>query len=184
MNRHIETILSELERAFTGVAEEAIQNLVKTILEAEHVFLCGVGRVLLSLQAFEKRLNHLGVMAWHVGEVNEPALTTNDLLILGSGSGESLFPVSVAQKAKGIGAKIAYIGSNPASTIASLADVYVSIPAPTKLHLEGEIQSRQIMSSLFEQCLYLLGDAVSMEIARRKGISDINELWRHHANLE
>jgi hypothetical protein len=39
------------------------------------------------------------------------------------------------------------------------------------------------MTTLFDQSLYLLGDAICMVIARRKGLSD-GELWMHHANLE
>ena len=40
------------------------------------------------------------------------------------------------------------------------------------------------MTSLFEQALYVFGDAVALAIRQRKGISDLAALWERHANLE
>jgi len=176
-------IMSEVETALSQVDEDQVAALAEMITGSEKVFLVGVGRVLLSLQAFAKRLNHLGIPAFFVGEINEPALTPKDLLIVGSGSGESLFPVAIAKKAKGLGAKVVHIGSNPQSAMAPVADLLVRIPVQTKLGLPDELQSKQIMSSLFEQSLLLLGDAVALMIASEKNL-DIKALWRHHANLE
>ncbi|MEG1516454.1 MAG: SIS domain-containing protein, partial [Clostridia bacterium] len=165
-----ELILGEVAHALGMVAEAEVQALVEAIIQAKKVFVIGVGRVLLSLQAFEKRLNHMGICAYFVGEINEPAITPEDMLIVGSGSGESLFPAAIAEKARKLGAKVAYIGSNRASTVARIADVVVRIPVSTKLKLPDELQSEQIMSSLFEQSLYILLDAVTLVIARERDI--------------
>ena len=177
-------ILGEIDQVLARVDPMQVDRLVDAILAAEKVFAVGVGRVLLSLQAIVKRLNHLGVPAWFVGEINEPAISRQDLLIIASGSGETVVPVAIAQVAKRHGAKIAHIGSNTNSSLASLTDLFVRIPVRTKLDLPDEIFSRQIMSSLFEQALLVLGDAVSLSIAERKDIGNIGSLWRHHANLE
>ena len=99
-------------------------------------------------------------------------------------SGESVVPVAVARVARSRGVKVAHIGSNPSSSLAPLTDIFVRIPAPTRLGLPGETGSAQIMTSLFEQALFLLGDAVAMEISRRKGAGDMKSLWERHANLE
>jgi 6-phospho-3-hexuloisomerase len=63
-------ILAELEQALRAVDESQVERLVAAILQAEKVFAVGLGRVLLSMQAMVKRLNHLGVRAWCVGEIN------------------------------------------------------------------------------------------------------------------
>ena len=47
-----------------------------------------------------KRFAHLGIKAHCVGEINEPAIKKDDLLIVGSGSGGSLFPLGIAKKAR------------------------------------------------------------------------------------
>lgn len=176
-------ILDELTRSLNAVSPAQTDVLIDEILSAHKVFVVGVGRVMLMLQAFAKRLNHIGVEAFFVGEINEPAITKDDLLILGSGSGESAFPSAICKVAQKYHPRIAYIGSNLNSTIAVASDIVVRIPCRTKLNLPDEIPSVQPMSSLFEQSLLLYLDTVSMMIVRRKGIV-ISELWHKHANLE
>ena len=176
-------VVEENLQALSRVDERAADQLVQEILQAEKVFFAGVGRVLLSLQAITKRLAHLGINTHYVGEITEPAITKNDLLIVGSGSGESVFPVSIAKKAKEIGARIVHIGSNPNSSMLQYADFMVRIPVRTKLELEDEIHSAQPMTSLFEQSLLLLGDIVAKRVIAIKDL-DIHSLWQYHANLE
>ena len=182
-NKCRDLIVNEISEALGNVNENEIEVLIDSILKADTVFLTGVGRVLISLQSFCKRLNHLGIKAYCVGEINEPAATGESLLIVGSGSGESVCPLAIVRKAHEIGMHIIHIGSNVQSSMEKYADAYVRIPVKTKLDLSDEIDSKQIMSSLFEQCVFILGDAVSMDIAERKNIN-IKELWKYHANLE
>ena len=176
-------IAEECQKALQKIDEEQSQKLVEAILDADEVFFIGVGRVMLSLQAICKRFAHFGIKAHCVGEITEPAITEKDLLIVGSGSGETLFPVAIAQKAKKIGAKVAWIGSNQESTIAKLADYKVRIPVQSKLNKPDELHSQQPMTSLFEQTLLLYGDSLAMEIMERKGLQFEN-MWKFHANLE
>ena len=177
-------ILGEIDRALSSVDPGQVEALVNAVTESEKVFFVGVGRVMLSLQAMAKRFCHLGVDAHCVGDIGEPAIAERDLLIVGSGSGESVVPVAVARVARKHGAKIAHIGSNPESSLCPLTDIFVRIPVKTKLSQAGEIPSSQIMTSLFEQSLYDFGDAVAMMLAERMGIVDTQSLWRRHANLE
>lgn len=176
-------VLEECRTALSKVEQEEVERLIAAILEADKVFFVGVGRVLLSLQAAAKRLAHLGIDAHCVGEITEPAICDRDLLIVGSASGESLVPVAIANKARTFGARIAHIGSNPQSSLAPITDIFVRIPVSTKLGLPDEMQSRQPMTSLFEQCLLLLTDAMARMIILRNDV-DMKALWRHHANLE
>lgn len=176
-------VLCELRKALESVQENDVNRLIDSILSADRVFFVGVGRVLLSLQAFCKRLAHLGIKCCYVGDITEPAITKDDLLIVGSGSGESMFPLGIARKAHSIGAHIVHIGSNPKSSMSEYAEYMVRIPVRTKLYLDDEIDSAQPMTSLFEQSILLLGDIVSLEIIRRQRL-DMDKLWRHHANLE
>lgn len=176
-------VLNELSQTLDSVDVVALERLSKDILSSKKVFLVGVGRVLLSLQAFAKRLSHLGVDAHCVGDICEPAITEEDLLIVGSGSGMSVFPVAIAKVARKYNAKIVHIGSNPHGDVAEYTDYMVRIPVRTKLYLEDEINSQQPMTSLFEQSLYLVGDILAMMIIRKQNL-DLRELWQFHANLE
>ena len=176
-------ILEECRTALALVDPDAAERLLEAVLGAEKVFFVGVGRVLLSMQAMAKRMSHLSIHTVVVGQITEPAITKKDLLIVASGSGETLFPVAIAKKAKSLGAKVAHIGSNPASSLAPVTDVFVRIPVRTKLGLPDEIASRQPMTSLFEQSLLIFGDALAVMIVARRNL-DVAALWQHHANLE
>ncbi|CUH97348.1 hypothetical protein P22_3475 [Propionispora sp. 2/2-37] len=178
-----QSILSECNIALEKVREEDVKQCIELILQAEKVFFIGVGRVKLAIEAFAKRLSHLGVYSVIVGQITEPAMTDKDILIVASGSGESLIPVAIAQKAKQIGGKIIHLGSNPHSSLAPITDVMVRIPVQTKLYLADEIQSEQPMSSLFEQSLLLLGDTIAKMIVEKEKIQ-LKSLWKFHANLE
>ena len=181
--RQYEMILSEIRTAMDAVSPDEAEAFVEALLGAQRVFVIGIGRAMLSMQAMAKRLNHLGIEAYCVGDTSEPAITEQDLLVVGSGSGESAAPVAIAKVAKQHGARIAHIGSNPSSSLTPLADVFVRIPVRTKLKRPGEIQSKQIMTSLFEQALYVFADSIALLIAERRSV-DVNSLWRRHANLE
>lgn len=176
-------VIDECNLALTKIDEKKIDELINYLFNADKVFFIGVGRVKLELEAFAKRLAHLGIKTHIVGDINEPAMTDKDILIVGSGSGESLIPVAIAKKAKSLGGKIVHIGSNPQSSLAPITDLMIRIPVQTKLYLEDEISSNQPMSSLFEQSLLLFGDVVAKMIVEQKQI-ELKSLWQYHANLE
>jgi 6-phospho-3-hexuloisomerase len=176
-------VLDEVARALGAVDEAEVDAAVEAIRGARRVFVIGVGRVLLALEAFAKRLNHLGIPAVPVGAIDEPPITEQDLLIAGSGSGESIVPVAIVRKAKSLGARVLSIGSNREGTIAGMADVFLRIPCRTKLARPDEIPSAQPMTSLFEQSLLILCDCLCLLIMERGGI-DPSASARGHANLE
>lgn len=175
-------VLSECENALSRVRPEEVNALIDAIENAGQVFFMGIGRVMLALECVAKRMVHLGIQAHVVGEIIEPPIEERDLLIVGSGSGESLCPAAIAQKAKSLGASVAWIGSNEEGTIARLADIRVRIPVKSKLAREDELHSRQPMTSLFEQSLLLLGDAMALMLIERKQLT--GNLYMKHANLE
>ena len=93
-------VLSEIEHVFKQIDVDEYNQLLNMICDSEKVFVVGVGRVMLMLQAFAKRLNHLGITANYVGAIDAPAITEKDLLIVGSGSGESVVPLAIMKVAK------------------------------------------------------------------------------------
>lgn len=177
-------VIAELNKTLQSIKSDELKRLADEILKADQVFFVGVGRVMLALQCVCKRLAHLGIKAHYVGEITEPAITKNDLLIVGSGSGGSLFPLGIAKKARSIvDCKIVHIGSNPNSEMKDIADFMVRIPVRTKNYLEDEIDSCQPMTSLFEQSVLLVGDILAKMIIEQRQL-DMRSLWQYHANLE
>ncbi|MBR3723275.1 MAG: SIS domain-containing protein [Selenomonadaceae bacterium] len=180
---NVRMVLNEIETGLFAIDQKETARLIEDICSADQVFLMGVGRVMLSLQAFCKRLTHLGIKAHCVGDITEPALSPKDLLVVASGSGESIIVVAIAKKAKELGATVAHIGSNTESSMRKYSDYMVRVPVRTRLNKADELKSEQIMTSLFEQIILIFGDVVSLLIVKDKKL-DLNKLWKCHANLE
>lgn len=175
-------IVSELSKTLAAVPDEAMERLAGDLLGASRVFVAGAGRSGLMMRAFAMRLMHLGLTAYVVGEAVTPSLASGDLLLVGSGSGETKSLVAMAEKARGLDATVALATVAPASTLARLAATVVVIPAAVK-DGGGSGGSAQPMGSLFEQSLLLLLDAVVLRLMARQGI-DAAAMFGRHANLE
>ena len=80
---------------------------------------------------FWLRLMHLGKTVYIVGETTTPSIRSNDLLVLGSGSGQSAVLVKIAELARQQGAKPPLFTAETISPLSELADYSVKIPAPT-----------------------------------------------------
>ncbi|WP_392561837.1 6-phospho-3-hexuloisomerase [Orbus sturtevantii] len=175
------TIIKELDMVLSSIENMQIEQLITALLTAEKVFIIGVGRVKISLSALAKRLNHLGIKTWLVGDINEPAINNNDLLLIGSGSGESVIPKQIAICAQKYHAKIAHLTSSPTSTIAKMANIVVDFHCNSK---SGDgIKTIQPMTTLFEQSLLIFGDLICLELAKRKQLT-ASQVASQHANLE
>ena len=88
-------------------------------------------------KSFVMRMMHMGIDAYVVGETVTANLEKDNLLIIGSGSGETQSLVAMTKKAKSIGGTVAAITINPESTIGKLADIKIEIPGKEKS--EGEV---------------------------------------------
>lgn len=176
-------IMKECSDALSSIEFEQVDQYLQMLAQADRVFFVGVGRVLLALKCIAKRYAHLGIHSVVVGEITEPAITDKDVLIVGFGSGETLFPLGIARKASKIGAKVIHIGSNPDSSMKEVENLFVRIPVESRAKASDEIHSGQPMTSLFEQALLLFGDATASMLVKKNKI-DIDELWQYHANLE
>jgi 6-phospho-3-hexuloisomerase len=177
-------IVQELGRTLGAISPEDGEALVDAILASRKVFVAGAGRSGFMVRAFAMRLMHLGFDSFVVGETVTPNLEKGDLLVIGSGSGETGSLVSMAGKAKKLEAGLALVTIFSKSSIARLADLVVRIPAPTaKSEVETGFASMQPMGSLFEQSLLLFLDSVIVRLMERRG-KDSRTMFMRHANLE
>lgn len=174
-------IIEELKTLITKVNEEQINQYMNELLSAESVFFIGVGRVKLSLEAAAKRFKHLGIDCHVVGEITEPPITKHDVLVVGSGSGESIIPLEICKKAKELEVRVVHLTSNDKSSIASLANVVVKLDSPSKIN--NSVKSVQPMSTIFEQGLLILNDIIALLLINEKKLTN-EDITTKHANLE
>ncbi|MCM2534151.1 6-phospho-3-hexuloisomerase [Neobacillus pocheonensis] len=182
-SQFLEEIIKELSRSVPLISDIEAENLVNGILESNKVFVAGAGRSGFMAKSFAMRMMHMGIDSYVIGETVTPNFEKDDILILGSGSGESKSLVSIAEKAKSIGGKIAAVTIFPESAIGHLADITIKLPGSPKDQSAGDYQTIQPMGLLFEQTLLLFYDAVILRFMEKKGL-DTNKMYGRHANLE
>ncbi len=177
-------ILEELKENAKQVDESDIEAMVAGILRAERIFVAGAGRSGFAARAFANRLMHLGLTVFFVGEPTTPAVGKGDLLLIGSGSGETESLVVMAQKAKRLGAAVATVTIHPEASIGRLSENRIVLPGATpKSGLQDTCKTVQIMGNAFEQMSWIIYDVVIRYLMEKMGISE-KEMFGRHANLE
>jgi 6-phospho-3-hexuloisomerase len=185
MDSLIRQVLSELQACVSQVCVESLAHASALIESTPRIFVAGAGRSGLCMRAFGMRLMHLGKTVYVVGETPPPGVAARDLLILGSGSGQTASLLAMARRARSCDAKVLLFTTDATSPMAELADQVVLVPAPSLTMKEGkrDYPSIQPMGTLFEQSLLILCDSLILELMRQTGVNAAHMLGRH-ANLE
>lgn len=181
--QYLSEVMTELHQTVPLISEEESEKLVNKILKSKKIFVAGAGRSGFMGKSFVMRMMHMGIDAYIVGETVTANLEKDDLLIIGSGSGETKTLVAIAEKAKSLGGTITAVTISPDSTIGKLADIIIQLPGAPKDQSEGNYQTIQPMGSLFEQTMLLFYDALILRFMEKKGL-DSNKMYGKHANLE
>jgi len=177
-------IQREIEQALTQLRYESCDRLTDMIMRAKRIFLAGMGRSALVIRTFAMRLMQMGFTVHVIGETTTPAIERGDILVIGSGSGETQSLVAMARKAKALNAEIALVSTQPRSSIGKTADLNVQIQAAAlKSSPTFKPASVQPRGSLFEQTMFILFESIILRIAELKGL-DTEQMLSKHANLE
>jgi 6-phospho-3-hexuloisomerase len=181
----LEQILAEVTACVRQVSSEELARATELMETSPRIFVAGAGRSGLCMRALGMRLMHLNKTVYVVGEATTPSIAAQDLLILGSGSGQTLGLLAMAGKARRQGAAILLFTTAAASPLAELADDRVVIPAPSLKTAEGINASKSVqpMGSLFEQSMLILCDSLILGLMQRTGVSAA-QMFERHANLE
>ena len=184
----VSIVLGELCANRKKLKDGQLDRLVEAVRGSRHIFIAGTGRSGLAMRAFANRLGHLGFDVSCIGEISSPHSKEGDLLIIGSGSGETDSLVALARKAKRNRVSVALLTIGDDSTIAGMADLIVQLPGVTPKRVGGEadeepVSSVQPMGSAFEQMLFLVCDSMILELMERMGQTS-DEMFDRHADLE
>ena len=185
ITRHLRTILDELSNNQKLVDDAQLDSLAEMLTQPGHIFLTGAGRSGVAIRGFTNRLMHLGLSVSLIGDIASPHSTPGDLLVIGSGSGETESLVALARKAKKAGVRVACVTMDESSTLGHLADVVVVLPgvSPKLKATVAQVTSVQPMGSAFEQMSALIYDALVLELMERTGQTS-DTMFARHADLE
>jgi 6-phospho-3-hexuloisomerase len=178
-------ILNELTEGSMQIDENQLEQFISYIDFKKRIYIAGAGRSGVAIKAFACRLMHLGLDVHCIGDITVPHTNPGDLLIIGSGSGETQSLVSLARKAKKNGLNILLNTLTLNSTIANLADAKIVLPGASP-KLEDQTHkgaSIQPMGSGFEQLSLLVYDAITMSLMDKLNQSS-EMMFERHANLE
>lgn len=179
MKAYRDVILQEVAAILPRISERTSRDFCREIVRSKQIYITGVGRSGLVVQAFGQRLMHLGFDVHLAHEITAPAIRRGDLLVACSGTGTTLLPLYMARKARRIGARTVCLTARPKSPLARISNVCIEVPAP----LERGPGTRQPARSLFEQVLFLYLDSVILTAMHELKIPG-RRIRRRHANLE
>lgn len=182
-SRYAQEIVQELQGSVSGLNTAEGEGMAELLLRSGQIFVAGAGRSGLMGKAFAMRLMQAGQKAYVVGETVTPGIGPDDVLVLGSGSGETRGLVAMAEKAKAAGAAVALVTIQPDSALGRLADYTVKLPGAPKDQTGSSYATIQPMASLFEQTLLVFYDAVILRMMEQTG-QTTDRMFGKHANLE
>lgn len=93
-------IINHISQLKNKVNKLKVEEIVKTILEANKIFCYGAGRSGFIARCFAQRLMHIELKAYFIGETITPKCHRNEILIIVSGSGKTTSSMCFAKKLK------------------------------------------------------------------------------------
>ena len=179
----IEAVTKETEAVLKGVSEDSVGPFVQGLDRAKRIFCAAHGRSGYVLRCFCMRLMHLGYGAFFAGETITPGITKEDVLVVCSGSGQTMWTYQWVRLASQLGASTYGVVGVEDSPIGRALDYSVFLPAGSKRDHPQDLKSIQPPGSLFEQAAFLLLETILLELYQGQG-SDPGPLLDRHTNLE
>ena len=176
----IKYIQKKIEDILEKVSQEDIDNVKDLFFKSDRIFVYGAGRSGLVAKAFAIRLVHLGFQTFVIGETITAPVRKGDLVIIISGSGETIPAVMTAEIAHNLGANVVSITAKKKSEIAKFANVTLFISASCD---EEDRKRYAPLGTLFEASVWILLDGLNAYLLDSK--NETEEIMRsRHATLE
>ena len=168
-------------KVLTGIDQAEIDALAEALLAAKRVYVAGWGRAGNVIKLLSMDCSQLGLKTHIVGDNSTPSIHEGDILVIGSGSGETDTMKILAEQAKEHGAKLALISGHPESYIGKLADYNIKV-ARIGANTPEEKASIAITRSYY-QVVVMLNDCIMTQMMEKLGIQ-FEDVMNNHNNLE
>jgi 6-phospho 3-hexuloisomerase len=179
-SKSIEYIQRKIKDILNQLPHNDIEQIKKLFFKSNRIFVYGAGRSGLVAKAFAIRLVHLGFQTFVIGETITAPVQKGDLVIIISGSGETIPAVMTAEIAQNLNAKVVSITGKKKSEIAKYADITLYISAACN---DVERKKYAPLGTLFEASVWILLDGIIADLLDSKNETEKN-MRRRHATLE
>ena len=178
-DKSIKYIQKKIKEILSKVSKEDIEKVKMLFFKSNRIFVYGAGRSGLVAKAFAIRLIHLGFQAFVIGETITVPVKKGDLVIIVSGSGETIPAVMTAEIAHKIGSYVVSITGKKKSEIAKFADISLFIASSCN---EEERKKLAPLGTLFEASVWILLDGFIADLLYSK--KETEDIMRsRHATL-
>lgn len=176
----IEYIHKKIDEILDQVSVDDIERVKELFFKSNHIFVYGAGRSGLVAKAFAIRLVHLGFQAFVIGETITVPVQNGDLVVIVSGSGETIPAVMTAEIAHNLGANVISITGKKDSDIDSFATITLFISA----NCDEEARKKCApLGTLFEATVWILLDGIVADLLESKHETE-ETMKQRHATLE
>jgi 6-phospho 3-hexuloisomerase len=176
----IEYIQRKIKDILESVSPEDIKKVKNLFFKSNRIFVYGAGRSGLVAKAFAIRLVHLGFQTFVIGETITAPVAKNDLVVIVSGSGETIPAVMTAEIANNLEANVVSITGKRNSEIAKYADVTLYISASCN---DIEREKFAPLGTLFEASVWILLDGIIADLLDSKNETE-KKMRSRHATLQ
>lgn len=175
-------VLKEVKQVIDRIDERQYRAFVQLLMKEKRFFVFGEGRSGLVGKAIAMRLMHCGKEVYVVGETITPSIRKEDVLVIISGSANSIQLTGLYQSALKQGAHISLVTTNAQKLEEEWCTSGLVIPAATKKRAEGEPSTIQPLGSQFDQAVHLVLDAAILDGPCAEQSHE--SLKEQHTNLE
>ena len=176
-----EQVAQAAGEALIAISQEELDALCQAILDARRIFVAGWGRAGNVIRLLSMNCSQMGLKTHIVGDNSTPSIHEGDLLVIGSGSGNTDTMKILADQAKEHSAKLALVTSRSGSYIEQKADLTVHIPV--KHSREDQYHQPIALSLVFYQATVMMVDCVMAYLMEEKG-QTFKDVKYYHNNLE
>lgn len=176
----VEYIQKKITYILEKVSKEDVSKIEGLFFKSHRIFVYGAGRSGLVAKAFAIRLVHLGFQTFVIGETITAPVKKGDLVIIISGSGETIPAVMTAEIARKLGAHVVSITGKMKSEIAKYADITLFISATCN---DEKRKKYAPLGTLFEASVWILLDSIIADLLDSKNETE-EKMRGRHATLE
>ncbi|MFQ6060134.1 MAG: SIS domain-containing protein [Thermoplasmata archaeon] len=168
-------ILKEIQKILSKNHKERVEEVVSLIAKAKKIFVYGVGRSGLVAKAFAIRLVQLGLTVYFIGDIATPIVDDESLVLVVSGTGETMSAIQTANICRRVGADVVVITSKGTSKLAHAGNVVFTL----ETHTNEDSKRLAPLGTLFEDAALILLDGIVAELMNRMGQDDRKMRSRH-----
>ena len=176
----LDYIQTKIRSILETVSEDDVKRVKDLFFKSNRIFVYGAGRSGLVAKAFAIRLVHLDFQTFVIGETITGPVQEGDLVIIISGSGETIPAVMTAEIANNLEASVVSITGKKKSGIARFADITLYISASCN---DEERKRYAPLGTLFEASVWILLDGIIADLLESKKETE-EDMRSRHATLE